>query len=245
MTLKTLLSLGLSELEAKTYLCLLEHGEMRAGELSQKAGINRTTTYQLLQSLMTKGFASYCVKEGVKYFDAVDPETLLDLVEEKRHSLIESLDYLRGLQKSAGAEAKITVFKGVEGYKSFLRQMLHMGKVLYTIGFTGKMNQIDTVFYERWTRERLKRGIKRKYIMTKEATRLPAARKPLTEIHTLPKEYSYFPFAIAISGGRSLIFFFEGNDFTGIAIDSRGIADSYMNFFKFLWKKSRPFKSVG
>ena len=245
MTLKTLLSLGLSELEAKTYLCLLEHGEMRAGELSQKAGINRTTTYQLLQSLLTKGFASYCVKEGVKYFDAVEPETLLDLVEEKRHSLVESLDYLKSLSKSAGKEAKITVFKGVEGYKSCLRQMLHLDKMLYAIGYTGKMQQLDPVFYEQWTRERLKRKIRRKYIMTTDADAFEASKRPLTEIRPLPREYGYFPFAIVISGAKTLIFFFDKNDFTGITIDSRGIADSYMNFFKFLWKKSRPFKSAG
>lgn len=242
MALKTLLSLGLSELEAKTYLCLLENGEMRAGGLAQKAGINRTTTYQLLQSLVSKGFASYCVKEGVKYFDAVEPETLLDLVEEKRHSLTESLDYFNSLRKHGGAEAKVTVFKGKEGYKSCLRQMLHLGRVLYAIGYTGKMQQIDPVFYERWTRERLKRGIRRKYIMTRDAAALDASKKPLTEIRTLPKEYHYFPFAIVISGNKSLIFFFDGDDFTGIAIDSEGIAKSYMNFFKFLWKKASPVK---
>lgn len=88
-----LVKIGLSEQEAKVYLALLDHYKMAAKEVSQVTGIFRTQTYDVLKSLIKKGFCSELL-DNVKYYVAIDPELALKTVIldfEKRSRLAESL----------------------------------------------------------------------------------------------------------------------------------------------------------
>lgn len=67
---------GLSEAEAKTYLALLDHYKVSAKELSGITGIFRTQMYDVLKSLISKGFCTE-VLDKVKIYIPVDPELAL------------------------------------------------------------------------------------------------------------------------------------------------------------------------
>jgi sugar-specific transcriptional regulator TrmB len=58
-----LLQLGLSEKEAAVYLALLSLGKGTVTSITRKAGINRTTGYDILNALATKGIVSISGKE--------------------------------------------------------------------------------------------------------------------------------------------------------------------------------------
>lgn len=90
--------IGMSEKEAKVYIILLKMGSSTASKISKKSNLNRVTTYSLLESLKNKGFVSYSIKSGVKYFESADPKTLLSSLKEKKENLKSVLPKLKKIQ---------------------------------------------------------------------------------------------------------------------------------------------------
>ena len=74
---------GLTELEAKGYLALIERRTMSASEIAKISDLNRTTTYDVLNNLMDKGLCSL-IPGKVKKYRALDLDFLADqIIEEK------------------------------------------------------------------------------------------------------------------------------------------------------------------
>src|SRR6201981_4122427 len=64
--------LGLNAYEARSYLVLMGHPRFKALELAARAHVPRQKIYEVLDSLVEKGFAQV-VQEKTKLFSAVDP----------------------------------------------------------------------------------------------------------------------------------------------------------------------------
>src|SRR5919202_5727304 len=69
---KRLQQLGLNAYESRSYLVLLGHPKFKALELAARAHVPRQKIYEVLDSLVEKGFAQV-VQEKTKLFSAVDP----------------------------------------------------------------------------------------------------------------------------------------------------------------------------
>ena len=69
---KRLQQLGLNAYEARSYLVLLGHPRFKALELAARAHVPRQKIYEVLDSLVEKGFAQV-VQEKTKLFSAVEP----------------------------------------------------------------------------------------------------------------------------------------------------------------------------
>src|SRR5690348_11148022 len=64
--------LGLNAYEARTYLVLLGHSRFKALELAPRARVPRQKIYEVLDSLVERGFARV-VQDRTKLFSAVEP----------------------------------------------------------------------------------------------------------------------------------------------------------------------------
>ncbi|HEY3823042.1 MAG TPA: helix-turn-helix domain-containing protein [Bryobacteraceae bacterium] len=69
---KALQQLGLNAYEARSYLVLLGHSRFKALELAPRARVPRQKIYEVLDSLVEKGFARV-IQERTKLFSAVEP----------------------------------------------------------------------------------------------------------------------------------------------------------------------------
>ena len=69
---RRLQQLGLNAYEARSYLVLLGHPRFKALELAARSHVPRQKIYEVLDSLMEKGFAQV-VQEKTKLFSAVEP----------------------------------------------------------------------------------------------------------------------------------------------------------------------------
>src|ERR1041384_6758080 len=65
-------SMGLNAYESRSYLVLLGHPKFKALELAARAHVPRQKIYEVLDSLVEKGF-SQVVQEKTKLFSAVEP----------------------------------------------------------------------------------------------------------------------------------------------------------------------------
>jgi sugar-specific transcriptional regulator TrmB len=89
---KRLQQIGLNAYEARSYLVLLGHPRFKALELAARAQVPRQKIYEVLDSLVDKGFAQV-VQERTKLFSAVEPVMALSgYVQRREQSLKHELD---------------------------------------------------------------------------------------------------------------------------------------------------------
>ena len=90
---------GLTGNEAKVYAQLLKKGSLSANELAKKIGIDRTLTYTVLNHLIERGLVNYVIKKNKKFFEAADPENLLNPIKEKEAFIKDLIPELRRIEK--------------------------------------------------------------------------------------------------------------------------------------------------
>ena len=84
---RDLQEIGLNEKEAKVYLAALELGQSVVQDIAKKAGVNRATTYFVIEGLMKMGLMSSFHKGKKQYFVAADPDRLIRVVEQEKGSI--------------------------------------------------------------------------------------------------------------------------------------------------------------
>ena len=80
--LSKLKDFGLNTYESKLWTALLSRGISTAGELSDIAGVPRSRSYDVLESLEKKGFIIMKLGKPIKYI-AVSPQEVIERVKKK------------------------------------------------------------------------------------------------------------------------------------------------------------------
>jgi sugar-specific transcriptional regulator TrmB len=80
--LKKIKDFGLNSYEAKIWTALLSRGVSTAGELSDIAGVPRSRSYDILESLEKKGFIVMKIGKPIKYL-AIPPEEVVERVKKR------------------------------------------------------------------------------------------------------------------------------------------------------------------
>src|SRR6266481_4678561 len=81
-------TMGLNAYEARSYLVLVGHPRFKALELAARAHVPRQKIYEVLDSLMEKGFARV-VQERTKLFSAVPPDEAIPNFLARRQQALE------------------------------------------------------------------------------------------------------------------------------------------------------------
>ena len=79
--------LGLTDGEIKVYLALLKLGPATNSPIARNTGLQSSTVYYCLNSLIEKGFVSYIKKGDRKHFSPLNPEDILDVLSRKESEL--------------------------------------------------------------------------------------------------------------------------------------------------------------
>jgi sugar-specific transcriptional regulator TrmB len=120
---KGLQQLGLNAYEARSYLMLLGHSRFKALELAPRARVPRQKIYEVLDSLVEKGFARV-VQDRTKLFSAVEPNLAIPAYLARKRELMEH--ELTGQARSASnlledLSGLYSEGKGGRGTLDFLR----------------------------------------------------------------------------------------------------------------------------
>ncbi len=113
--LNKLKEFGLNSYEGKIFTALLSRGVATAGELSDIAGVPRSRSYDILESLEKKGFAITKLGKPIKYV-AVPPEEVVERVKKRiKEDADKQVDVLNKLKSSdLLSELKILHTQGIE-----------------------------------------------------------------------------------------------------------------------------------
>ena len=137
----TLKHSGLTKNESKIYLALIRLGSVKAGQVSKETEFNRTTTYECLKSLGSKGLVSYVIIGKIKYFQASNPKNLEMYMQDKLDDIKSILPELEKQYKSTKLKENIRLFKGNKGVKSVLNDIIENAKENYIFGSEGQLEE--------------------------------------------------------------------------------------------------------
>lgn len=250
MNLEALEKIGLSKAEIKVYLALLGLGSVPSGSIVKETELRKSTVYESIRRLQEKGLVSYVIKEGMKYFEATEPERIIDFIHEQKRKLNETetqaKELLQELKKGFDTlkpHAEAHVLVGVEGFKTMRRDVLRNAKGEHLlIGAISREDDVMPGFFEEWNKQRQKKRIYLK-ILHKESAREKAMTKKefmgkYFETKFLPEELES-PAIINIYGDRVVNVLWKQKYPLCFLLINKEIADSHRKYFEYLWKLAR------
>src|SRR3989338_3324676 len=126
--------LGLSEGEIKIYIALLKLGPVPVNKIKEETRIHRTAIYDFLEKLKNRGLVSCVVENKVNQYSAAHPNKLLDVIGEREDSIRAIVPELTNLLVKGAKEMSVEVYKGKEGLKASLMDIVETGKDLVGFG---------------------------------------------------------------------------------------------------------------
>jgi sugar-specific transcriptional regulator TrmB len=234
---KTLALFNLDEKESALYLASLELGESTAREIAKKAAIQRTYFYDLSEKLMQMGLLQQISRGKKRYFQAVEPERLLELQEDKLQELKNALPELKALQNTKGQKPKVYFFEGRMGIDQVNEDTLkYKGEIL---GFTTPrfVSTDEEKLSQEYITRRKSLGIKVRAIgeVSPELAKLQSQDKEdLREIKMLPMDLYSSEVEIRMYGNKT--FFVNYKDQFGLTIEDSEISKTLKKIFEIIWR---------
>lgn len=232
---------GLTDREIKVYLALLKLGTALVQDIAKQAGTYRTYTYDILKSLVKKGLAGYIIKSGKQYFEAAEPEKLLNILKEKQNRIAKILPELKSVYKSSAEKPKIELYEGKEGLKTILDDLIKTKQEILVYSSTKKQLSLLDFYFPQYIVKRVKEKIKIKVLTEKSKETIALKKKDkkeFREMRFLPEGIE-FPTAINIYGSKVAILSLEKEPI-GIILENEDFAKTQRIVFELLWKLAKP-----
>ena len=259
--LSKLKDFGLNTYESKLWTALLSRGISTAGELSDIAGVPRSRSYDVLESLEKKGFIVVKLGKPIKYV-AVPPSEVLERVKKKVRSEAEyntkMLDELKGsevleelnLLHNQGVELvdPTDISGSVKGRDSIYNHMDFMIKsaentLTMVTSTEGLIRKFD--MFKPQLKKAQKRGVKIRIVapLTKEVEDIAKDLSDIAEIrHTdnLPARF------FVIDSKEILFMLMDDKEVhpsydAGVWVNTPFFAGALENLFELAWKDMKPF----
>jgi sugar-specific transcriptional regulator TrmB len=225
--------LGLTSIESKVYLTLIEYGSSLAGSISDKSHIHRRNVYDALDSLLQKGLATYVISNNRKVWSPISPEKIKSIVKEKEIAVIGMLPELMKKYGTSKSKQTVEVFEGLGGMKSFYDDILASKKELIVLFATGKPYQRMPFYMKKWDETFAKNKVKRKILLNHGYSIEENKIAKYRQIKVLPKELSS-PTQIFIYGEKSAVAIWSEEPIATL-ISNKEVSDGFRKYFDFLW----------
>ena len=232
--MEELIEVGLTKNEAKIYLSLIDLGPSLAGVISRKTGIHRRSVYDAIERLIEKGLIGYITNNNRKYFQAVNPRKLLDLIKEKEELINKILPDLEKKYNFIKEKQETLFFRGKQGIKSIFEDQINEAKEILIFGASKGVSEVLKYYLPIYNKRRINKKIKIKIIYDIKS-KSKHSKIPLSEIRYLPyKSYA----TTNIYANKVAIILWQENPLA-ILINDKKIAQSYREYFNLMWKTAK------
>ncbi len=252
MDVKILKEAGLTSGEVKVYLALLELGISTTGPVIEKSKIARSIIYQILNKLMEKGLVSVIIKEKTKYFQAAEPNKLLEYVEERKKQLEENKKQIEDmlpellLKQKMAPKSEVSIYTGLKGVRTAHEHQymkLKKGDVQYFLGIPAFQPEIQHTYWKQDHLKRIKHGIKAKFLFNKDTPKeIIKNRNSFKEVDARYMETNIKTPAMFLIYKDTVVITLQDKNPVAVEIINQDIADSFKSYFDEFWKQSKPLK---
>ena len=233
-TRKALEKIGLSPNEIKVYLYLVDYGQSKAGKIAKGTEIQRSSAYGAINSLVYKGLVAYATIGKVKFFQATSPQRLVEYIKEQEEVVQGILPELKKRHKATKKTGNVRMFKGVKGVKSVLKDIIREGKDNLVFGSEGQLTQHMPVFVKQVARDMNLSNMKTRSIIR------PGRKDKSSKGDTyrfVDKDVRSNVVTNIYGDKVAIIVWTEEPE--AIIIENAEAAESYRNYFEFMWKHAK------
>ncbi len=246
MHTEVLSKLDLSKNESKIYETLLAEGESPIGLIASKSKINRRNIYDSMNRLIEKGLVFEILQKNENRYKAVDPRKLMEGLKEKEAALEAILPDLEKMYNSKPHQEEVYVYRGIEGWKNFMRDILRTKEEVYIIGGKGAWAEPKiATFRERFLKDAQKANIKMNVLYDAEIKKSNHKILDILKSNArfLPEQFSTSA-AVTVFGNQivvqSDIKVGEINEnAVSTVIINQSIADTFRIWFKLMWQMGK------
>jgi predicted transcriptional regulator len=248
MEIEFLTKFGMTPTEAQVYLDILKSREIQIGPIIKNTGLHRGTIYNTINNLIKKGFVGFINKSGIRYYNACKKNRFDNIIDDKKRELDEDKKNVESLLKDMSklcqnnCEQEVNVLQGVEAFKTaFLEIYDYCKENGCEYLFQGRGGEMQDAtgeeFYKYTQKLKKKMKISCRVILDFENIGHSYHKHVAGNIKHLPSKV-FSPVNFWIYGDIVLIVLFRASPLTTIKIRSNYLADSFRNYFEYLWKIS-------
>jgi len=234
---KVLQDYGLSEKAAKVYVALLQLGPSAVQKITQKAGLARSTVYEILEDLALDGFVNTYQKKKIKYFSAEEPSQIMRLVQNRADAIKEILPELNAMSGVSRARPSVRFYQGEEQMKIVLDEILDEASELICFGVSEDLLRILGDYHKTFLEKRIKRKISLRLILRDSSTARERQRlgpQQLRQVKIVPNKFSYH--GIVYVWKNKIAMFSLANDLVAVVTESQELADLQRALFNYVWE---------
>lgn len=242
----SLIGIGLSEKEASVYIALLELGRGTVSAISRRANINRTTGYDILDSLSTKGLVSISGKEPKQEYSAESPENLSKFITEeikKRHDYLKKTESLIPELKSihnVTDRPRVRFYEGTDGLVEVYEDTLTSHEPIRAYATVDDMHSALPNYFPKYYKRRASAGIEIRAIIPDTEigrNRKEKDKEEMRESALVPADKYYFSPEVNIYDNKVMIA--SWREKLGIIIESTEIADAMKKIYELAWSEAK------
>lgn len=240
--------LGFSSKETAVYLALLELDSATPTEVSKKTDLNRTSCYDILESLMKKGLIGKFKKRTKIYFQAGDPKRLIAYLEREREEFDKKIKKQQELVQQAlpelssllhprnSTKPKVTFFEGEKGMREAYEDTLNSKETILAYANAETMHEGLPQFFPEYYKRRAEAKISIRAIIPNNALSVERTKKnkeELRETIILPNPSLTFSPEVNIYNNKVLIASWKEK--MAILIESKEFAHLQKVLYELLW----------
>lgn len=247
-------NLGLNENEIKVYLYLLTHGESIVSIVAKRLEMKRVTTYSTLESLEKKEVISSFIKNNVAHFDAVEPDDIVELCEQKvtemqrlqrkASELKDEFYKLRQKGKMPKLEirGKIKYYEGLEAVTDLIQETLQENnKEQLCFGLNSYHTELAGDDWGAYTKKRVQKGMAVKSIQPDTAAAIDYKKrdpKELRQTRLVPHDKFPGNCEINVIGNMIAMYTTHGREPMGMKMYNPDMAQALKSLFDLAWERS-------
>ena len=243
---KGLVNLGFSEKESSVYLALLELGKRTVSPIARTANINRTTVYDILDSLVAKGLVHVSGKEPLQEYVAESPDKIVKLMQEqidKSQLHLEQAKNLIPQLKSihnVSARPRIRFYEGTEGLEQVYEDTLTSSETIRGYANVEEMHNGLPEYFPKYYKRRAAKGIHIKALLSSNEAGKKISEKDKEELRdTVFISTSKYKFVPEIDIYDNKVMIASWREKLGIIIESAEIAEAMKIIYDLAWTEAK------
>jgi sugar-specific transcriptional regulator TrmB len=237
-------AVGFTDDQAQLYTRGLQLGSAPASEYAKATGLNRITSYNLLEGLVRDGYFTVNRKARAKWYAPVAPEYIAVEARKNVEALERAMPELKSLQSAKYRKPRVRFFEGWEGIRHVYSDTLAAKTEILNFANSAIVREYWPAYDEEYVTERVKRNIRLRGIAPDDAAgkRVHGEdRKRLREIRLVPAREFDFTNEINIYDHKVAICSFDSglrgsSDMFGIIIESKEVAETQRQIFEMAWR---------
>lgn len=247
VTQKQLIDLGFSQKEANVYLALLELGPTTATKIARKAGINRTTAYDILDSLAKDSLVNFIAETKVQKFAPEHPNKVIAFLENKIKSaqskLKQASEVIPELLTLYNTKEKprVRYYEGIDGMREAFEDTLTSTETIrvYAVG-EDMFSALSEEYFKNYFKQRVAKNISTRVIAPDTPSTREVIKNDAQEMRTtLLVDADKFYFSTETNIYDNKIMIASWKEKFALIIESEEIANGYKKTFELAWEGAK------